>query len=167
MKKMLMTFAAVLCCIMAVSAQDAQKDRNKVYGITLGHVEYTHRGETPSATETAGQMLMGSSTSDASVEAPKYEGDVKNAIVKGLSSAYRYRFNDASKESGLIADVLIANITLKPDTRTWDTDLDHLQGDHRNDNHLQGCQDGSSGGQSHLQRTGDGGDVRRSRRCHW
>ena len=120
MKKMLMTFAAVLCCIMAVSAQDAQKDRNKVYGIALGQVEYTHRGETPSATETVGQMLMESSTSDTSVEAPKYEGDVKNAIVKGLSSAYRYRFNDASKESGLIADVLIANITLKPDTRTWD-----------------------------------------------
>lgn len=120
MKKMLITFAAVLCCIMAVSAQDAQKDRNKVYGITFGQVEYTHRGEQPSATETVGQMLMGSSTSDASVEAPKYEGDVKNAIVKGLSSAYRYRFNDASKESGLIADVLIANITLKPDTRTWD-----------------------------------------------
>lgn len=44
-----MTLAAVLCCAIAVSAQDTQTDRNKTYRITLGNVQYTHHNEKMSA----------------------------------------------------------------------------------------------------------------------
>ena len=39
MKKYLMMLAAVLCCSITVSAQDAQTDRNQTYRITLGNVQ--------------------------------------------------------------------------------------------------------------------------------
>ena len=35
MKKIMMTLAAVLCCAMTVSAQDAQEGRNRTHRITL------------------------------------------------------------------------------------------------------------------------------------
>lgn len=122
-----MTLAAVLCCIIAVSAQNTQKDRNKTYRITLGNVQYTHHDEKPSAGEAIGQILAGAITGKSSVEATKYEDDVKNAIIRGLSSALRFRFNngllqvdDVAEEGNLIADAVITNINSKIDTRTWE-----------------------------------------------
>ena len=101
MKKILMTLAAVLCCAITASAQDAKADRNKTYNIILGNVQYTHHDE------------------------KKYEADVQAAIIKGLSSAYRFRYNDAlqigdlAEEGNIVADVIITNIEAKSSTSTW------------------------------------------------
>ena len=89
-----MTLAAVLCCTISVSAQDTQEGRNQTYKITLGNVQYTHHNEKLSAGEAIGKVLSGVLTGNTSVQVTKYEDDVKNAIIKGLSSAYRFRFND-------------------------------------------------------------------------
>ena len=126
MKKYLMTLAAVLCCVLTVSAQDAQEGRNRTYSITLGEVQYTHHDEKMSASDAVGQVLTGVLTGKTSVQATKYEDDVKSAIIKGLSSAYRFRFNnglirldDIVEEGNLVVDALITNIQAKSSSRTW------------------------------------------------
>ena len=86
MKKIIMTLAAVLCCAITVSAQDAQTNRNRMYRITLGNVQYTHHNEKLSTGETIGKVLSGVLTGKADVQATKYEEDVKNAIINGLSN---------------------------------------------------------------------------------
>lgn len=121
-----MTLAAVLCCVLTVSAQDAQEGRNRTYSITLGEVQYTHHDEKMSAGDAVGQVLTGVLTGKTSVQATKYEDDVKSAIIKGLSSAYRFRFNnglirldDIVEEGNLVVDALITNIQAKSSSRTW------------------------------------------------
>ena len=126
MKKTIATLAAVLCCTMTASAQEAQEPqeaRNKVYTITLGHIEYAHHDEKLSADEAIGKLATGVLTGHVAVEATKYEEDVKSAIIKGLSSAYRFRYNDGllrlddvAGEGNLIADALITNIQAKSDS---------------------------------------------------
>ncbi len=112
-----MTLAAVLCCTISVSAQDTQEGRNQTYKITLGNVQYTHHDEKLSAGEAIGKVLSGVLTGNTSVQVTKYEDDVKNAIIKGLSSAYRFRFNDGLlrvddvvDEGNLVVDAIITNI---------------------------------------------------------
>lgn len=127
MKKM-MTLAAAVCCVitMTVSAQNAQEGRNRSYNITLGNVQYAHHDEKMSAGDAVGKVLTGVLTGKTSVEATGYEEDVKNAIIKGLSNAHRFRFNnglvrmnDVVEEGNLVVDALITNIRSKSDTRTW------------------------------------------------
>lgn len=117
MKKILMTITAVLCCSLTVSAQDAQANRNQVYNIMLNNVEYTHRDEKLSAGEAVGQILSGVLTGQTSVQASKYEDDVKNAIIKGLSGAHRFRYNDGLaqlkdivQEGNIAVNAVITNI---------------------------------------------------------
>lgn len=62
MKKILLTLAAVVCCAMFVSAQDAQKDRNRKYNITLGKVQYAHHDDKMSADEAVGKIISGALT---------------------------------------------------------------------------------------------------------
>jgi hypothetical protein len=126
MKKIIMTLAAVLCCAITVSAQDAQTNRNRMYRITLGNVQYTHHNEKLSTGETIGKVLSGVLTGKADVQATKYEEDVKNAIINGLSNSRRFRFNeglvnldDVMEEGNLVADAVITNIKAKTDSRTW------------------------------------------------
>ena len=126
MKKTLMTLAAVFCCAIAVSAQDTQTDRNKTYRITLGNVQYTHHNEKMSAGDAVGKVLAGVLTGKTSVQATKYEDDVKNAIIKGLSGAHRFHYNDGllqmkdiTEEGNLVVDAVITNINAKSDSRTW------------------------------------------------
>jgi hypothetical protein len=125
MKKILMTLAAVLCCAITASAQDAQEDRNKTYNIILGNVQYTHHDEKMSTGEAIGKVLTGVLTGQTSVQVTKYEADVQAAIIKGLSSAYRFRYNDAlqigdlAEEGNIVADVIITNIEAKSSTSTW------------------------------------------------
>ncbi|MBR6276210.1 MAG: hypothetical protein IKR31_04670 [Prevotella sp.] len=133
MKKILMTLAAVLCCAITVSAQEdgerqssAQTDRNRTYRITLGNVQYAHHNEKMSAGEAVGKVLTGVLTGQASVQATKYEEDVKNAIIKGLSGAHRYRYNDGLLQVGdivedgnFVADAIITNIQAKSSSHTW------------------------------------------------
>ena len=71
-------------------------------------------------------MLSGVLTGKTEVQATKYEEDVKNAIIKGLSSAHRYRYNDGLlqlddivEEGNLVADAVITNIQAKSNSRTW------------------------------------------------
>lgn len=123
MKKILMTLAAVLCCSLTVSAQDAQANRNQVYEIMLNNVEYTHRDEKLSAGEAVGQILSGVLTGQTSVQASKYEDDVKNAIVKGLSGAHRFRYNDGLaqlkdvvQEGNIVVNAVITNIRAESST---------------------------------------------------
>lgn len=123
MKKILMTLAAVLCCSLTVSAQDAQANRNQVYNIMLNNVEYTHRDEKLSAGEAVGQILSGVLTGQTSVQASKYEDDVKNAIVKGLSGAHRFRYNDGLaqlkdvvQEGNIVVNAVITNIRAESST---------------------------------------------------
>ena len=126
MKKILTTLAAVLCSAITISAQNVQTDRNRTYRITLGNVQYAHHDEKMSAGEAVGKVLSGVLTGKTEVQATKYEEDVKNAIIKGLSGAHRFRYNngllqldDIVKEGNLVADAVITNIQAKSDSRTW------------------------------------------------
>ncbi len=126
MKKILMTLAAAFCCITTVMAQDAQEGRNQIYNITLGLVQYAHHNEKMSTGEAVGKVLAGVLTGQTSVQATKYEEDVKNAIIKGLSGAYRFRYNDGllriddiAGDGNLLVDALITNIQTKSSSRTW------------------------------------------------
>ena len=126
MKKIFYLMAAVLCCAISASAQDAQDGKNRTYRITLGNVQYAHHDEKLSTGETIGKVLSGVLTGKTEVQATKYEEDVKNAIIKGLSSAHRYRYNDGLlqlddivEEGNLVADAVITNIQAKSNSRTW------------------------------------------------
>ena len=126
MKKIMMMLAAVLCCAMTVSAQDAQEGRNRTHRITLGDVHYSHHNEEMSAGEAVGKIITGALTGKTSVQATKYEEDVRNAIIKGLSSAHRFHFNngllelsDIVEEGNLVVDAVITNIQAKSSSRTW------------------------------------------------
>lgn len=119
----LMTFAAVLCCAMPISAQAG---RNQAYRITLGNVQYAHHDEKLSAGDAVGKILTGVLTGQTSVQATKYEEDVKAAIIKGLSGAYRFRYNDGllqiddvAEEGNLVVDALIINIQAKSSSHSW------------------------------------------------
>ena len=131
MKKILLTLAAVLCCEFFAIAQDAQTDRNKSYNITLGNVQYAHHGEKLSAGDAIGKVLTGALTGQVSVQATKYEEDVKNAIIKGLSGAYRFRYNNEGIQSGeegdVVVDAIITNITTKSSSHTWKDKNDKTQ----------------------------------------
>ena len=118
-----MTIAAVLCCSLTVSAQDTQTNRNQVYNIMLNNVEYTHRDKKLSAGEAVGQILSGVLTGQTSVQASKYEDDVKNAIIKGLSGAHRFRYNDGLaqlkdvvQEGNIVVNAVITNIQAESST---------------------------------------------------
>ena len=131
MKKILMTFVAILCCTISVSAQEG---RNQKYDIVLGNVEYTHHDEKLSAGDAVGKILTGVLTGQTSVQATKYEGDVKNAIIKGLSGAHRFRYNDGllgmsdnAEDGSLVVNAVITNIQAKSSTRTWKDKDDKTQ----------------------------------------
>jgi hypothetical protein len=81
-----------------------------------------------------GKVLTGVLTGKVEGQATKYEDDVKNAIVKGLSSAYRFRYNDGLKEladivteGNLVVNAVITNIQAKSDSRSWRDKDDKLQ----------------------------------------
>ena len=125
-RRKLWMLIAILCSVVTVSAQEIQKDRNRTYRITLGDVQYAHHNEKMSAGEAVGQVLSGVLTGKTSIEATKYEEDVKSSIIKGLSSAHRYRYNDGLlqvsdvvEEGNVVADALITNINASSSSRTW------------------------------------------------
>ncbi len=140
MKIILMTYAAgrlvltfFFCCAMTIVV-NAQPDRNRTYRITLGNVQYAHHNEKMSAGEAVGKVLTGVLTGKTEVQATKYEEDVKNAIIKGLSGAHRYRYNDGllqlgdiAEEGNLVVDAVITNIQAKSDSRTWKDKDDKTQ----------------------------------------
>ena len=72
MKKILMTLAAVLCCAISVTAQEAQAERNQISNITLGNVQYAHHDEKMSAGEAIGKVLAGIATGQTSVQANSF-----------------------------------------------------------------------------------------------
>jgi len=116
----------IVALICAIAFQvDAQENRNQTYNITLGNVQYAHHDEKMSAGEAIGKVLTGLATGQVSVQATKYEGDVKNAIIKGLSGAYRFHYNDGlqtgehAEEGNIVADAIITNIQAKSNTQTW------------------------------------------------
>lgn len=118
--------AIILCCVITVSAQEVQKDRNRTYRITLGNVEYAHHNEKMSAGEAVGQVLSGALTGKTSIEATKYEDDVKSSIIKGLSEAHRFRYNDGLlqlkdvvEEGNIVVNALITNINAASSSDTW------------------------------------------------
>ena len=67
MKKLVMTLAAVLCCTLIVSAQDAPFERNKKYNIVLNSSQYTHRDDKMSTGEAVSKILTGVLTGKTSV----------------------------------------------------------------------------------------------------
>lgn len=124
MKEILMTLVAVFCCANTLSAQDAQADRNQTYEIMLNNVEYTHRNEKLSTGEAVGKVLSGVITGQTSVQASKYEDDVKNAIIKGLSDAHRYHYNDGlaqlkhiAQEGNIVVNAVITNIQVESSSK--------------------------------------------------
>ena len=134
MKKIFVTAVALFCCTLTMMAQDSQTDRNRTYRITLGNVQYAHHNEKMSTGDAIGKVLTGVLTGKVEGQATKYEEDVKNAIVKGLSSAYRFRYNDGLKEladivteGNLVVNAVITNIQAKSDSRSWRDKDDKLQ----------------------------------------
>ena len=134
MRYFIVTLAAVLCCAITASAQDAQTDRNRTYRITLNNVQYAHHDEKMSAGDAVGKILTGVLTGQTSVQATEYEDDVKNAIIKGLSSAHRFRYNDGLLQlddvvegGNLVVDAVITNIQAKSSSRTWKDKDDKTQ----------------------------------------
>ena len=124
MKKLVMTLAAVLCCTFTISAQNVQADRNKQYNIVLNNSQYTHRDEKMSTGDAVSKILTGVLTGKTSVQAPKFEEDVKTAIVKGLSNARRFRYNEGLLQSSdnaegghIVVDAVITNITAKSESK--------------------------------------------------
>jgi hypothetical protein len=119
----IITIVALICAI--AFQVNAQENRNQTYNITLGNVQYAHHDEKMSAGEAIGKVLTGLATGQVSVQATKYEGDVKNAIIKGLSGAYRFHYNDGlqtgelAEEGNIVADAIITNIQAKSNTQTW------------------------------------------------
>ena len=116
MKKNLL--AAFLCCtIITTSAQEVAPDRNRTYNIVLNNVQYTHHNDKMSVGDAVGAVLTGVLTGQTSVEATKYEDDVKGAIIKGLSGAHRFHYNDGLihvsdvvEEGNIAVNALITNI---------------------------------------------------------
>ena len=134
MKKIILTAMAVFCCAMTMTAQEPQAGRNSTYRITLNNVQYAHHNEKMSTGDAIGKALTGVLTGKMEVQATKYEGDVKNAIVRGLSSAYRFRYNDGLVEladiagdGNIIVNAVITNIQAKSDSRSWRDKDDKLQ----------------------------------------
>ena len=134
MRFFIVTLAAVLCCAITASAQDAQTDRNRTYRITLNNVQYAHHDEKMSAGDAVGKILTGVLTGQTSVQATEYEDDVKNAIIKGLSGAYRFRYNDGLLQlddvvegGNLVVDAVITNIQANSSSRTWKDKDDKTQ----------------------------------------
>ena len=134
MKKFFVAAVALLYCTLTMMAQDSQTGRNRTYRITLGNVHYAHHNEKMSTGDAIGKVLTGVLTGKVEGQATKYEDDVKNAIVKGLSSAYRFRYNDGLKEladivteGNLVVNAVITNIQAKSDSRTWRDKDDKLQ----------------------------------------
>lgn len=119
----IVTIMALICAI--AFQVNAQENRNQTYNITLGNVQYAHHDEKMSAGEAIGKVLTGLATGQVSVQATKYEGDVKNAIIKGLSEAYRFHYNgglqtgELAEEGNIVADAIITNIQAKSNTQTW------------------------------------------------
>ena len=119
----IITIVALICAI--AFQVNAQENRNQTYNITLGNVQYAHHDEKMSAGEAIGKVLTGLATGQVSVQATKYEGDVKNAVIKGLSGAYRFHYNDGlqtgelAEEGNIVADAIITNIQAKSNTQTW------------------------------------------------
>ena len=125
MKKNLL--AAFLCCtIITTSAQEVAPDRNRTYNIVLNNVQYTHHNDKMSVGDAVGAVLTGVLTGQTSVEATKYEDDVKGAIIKGLSGAHRSHYNDGLihvrdvvEEGNIAVNALITNINASSSSRTW------------------------------------------------
>ena len=119
----IVTIVTLICAI--AFQMNAQENRNQTYNITLGNVQYAHHNEKMSTGEAIGKVLTGLATGQVSVQATKYEEDVKNAIIKGLSGAYRFRYNDGlqtgdlAEEGNIVADAIITNIQAKSSTQTW------------------------------------------------
>ena len=137
MKKLFVTLAAVICCTIAVSAQEGTptaEQRNQKRKIVLNNVEYTHHDEKLSAGDAVGKILTGVLTGQTSVQATQYEDDVKNGIVKGLSGAHLFLYDDGllgaggnAEEGAIVVNAVISNIQSKSDTRTWRDKEDKVQ----------------------------------------
>jgi len=123
MKKLIILFVAALLSATSVMAQG---ERNCSYPITLGNVQYAHHGERLSRGEAMGKALAGVLTGKVNVEATKFETDVKSAIVRGLSSSYRFRFDDSLSPfdknvpaGAIVVDAVITNIEAQSETKTY------------------------------------------------
>ena len=130
--KRIVTIVALICAV--AFHVNAQENRNRTYDITLGNVQYAHHNEKMSTGEAIGKVLTDVLTGHTSAQATKYEEDVKNAIIKGLSGAYRFRFNDGLlrvddivEEGNLVADAVITNIQSRSSSRTWKDKDDKTQ----------------------------------------
>ncbi len=83
MRKFFMTAVALLFCALTMMAQDGEAERNKMYRVTLGKIQYAHHNEKMSTNDAVGKALTGLVTGKIEVQATKYESDVKNAIIRG------------------------------------------------------------------------------------
>ena len=123
MKKLIILFVATLLGATTVMAQGG---RNCSYPITLGNVQYAHHGERLTRNQAMGKALTGALTGKVTIEATKFETDVKSAIVRGLSGSYRFRFDESlstnSKKvpaGSIVVDAVITNIEAQSETKTY------------------------------------------------
>ena len=121
-------YTLVLAALMTMSAmaQEVQAERNQTYRIVLSNVQYAHHDEKLSTGDAIGKVLTGVLTGQTSVQASKYEEDVKNAIIKGLAGAYRFIYDDSliplkkcNADNDVTIDAKIMNIQAKSSSRTW------------------------------------------------
>lgn len=122
MKNVIAIFVSALCCLISVSAQE---ERNQIYNIMLGNVQYTHSNDKETSGEKVNKIVTGIATGKTSEQLRMYESDVKTAIVNGLASARRYHYTDSPLssadsllEGNLLVEALITNITGNSETTT-------------------------------------------------
>lgn len=70
MRKILISFAVILCCTIMVSAQEA---RNQRYYIAMSNFKYVHSGKTMSTGETVNKIIAGVATGKTSEQLIQYE----------------------------------------------------------------------------------------------
>ena len=126
MKLKAMFFIVMACVCMTIGAY-AQSNQNEVYRVVLGNVKYVNSGSALTASNAInvlGVVTGATNSGKVSKQAPRYENNVKVAIVKGLSGANRYRYYDGgveldnAVEGDLVVDAIISNINLESEIKT-------------------------------------------------
>lgn len=103
MKKLLTILIAAL---MVIPASAQQTERNIIYKVSVGNINYTPKKEKETVGKVLGSLGMAALTKEVTVktEQPNYVDDARAAIVKGFGNVNRFKVIDGAFVEGDIAD---------------------------------------------------------------